>query len=78
MITILTNALFHLNQISIKLVISVDSNIVILSLSPMQRDEEMSITKVHVTAEAAAVGNTVVMCAIKRFFTHVMYFPDLG
>ena len=38
----------------------------------MQRAEEMSITKVHVTAKAAAVGNTVVMCAIKRFFTHVM------
>lgn len=33
----------------------------------MQRAEEMSITKVHVTAEAAAVVNTVVMCAIKRF-----------
>ena len=44
----------------------------------MQRAEEMSITKVHVTAKAAAVGNVVVMCAIKRFFTHVMYFPDLG
>ena len=38
----------------------------------MQRAEEMSITEVHVTAEAAAVVNTVVMCAIKRFFTHVM------
>ena len=38
----------------------------------MQRAEEMSITKVHVTAKAAAVGNVVVMCAIKRFFTHVM------
>ena len=38
----------------------------------MQRAEEMSITEVHVTAEAAAVLNTVVMCAIKRFFTHVM------
>ena len=34
----------------------------------MQRAEEMSITEVHVTAEAAAVVNTVVMCAIKRFF----------
>ncbi|MCI6758291.1 MAG: hypothetical protein MR575_05200 [Bacteroides sp.] len=33
----------------------------------MQRAEEMSITEVHVTAEAAAVVNTVVMCAIKRF-----------
>ena len=33
----------------------------------MQRAEEMSITEVHVTAEAAAVLNTVVMCAIKRF-----------
>jgi len=56
-----------LNQISVKLVISGDSSIVILSLSPMQRAEEMSITEVHVTAEAAAVVNTVVMCAIKRF-----------
>ena len=34
----------------------------------MQRAEEMSITEVHVTAEAAAVVNTVVMCAIKRFY----------
>ena len=33
----------------------------------MQRAEEMSITKVHVTAKAAAVGNVVVTCAIKRF-----------
>lgn len=33
----------------------------------MQRAEEMSITEVHVTAEAAAVVNTVVMCAIERF-----------
>ena len=33
----------------------------------MQRAEEMSITEIHVTAEAAAVVNTVVMCAIKRF-----------
>ena len=38
----------------------------------MQRAEEMSITEVHVTAEAAAVVNAVVMCAIKRFFTHIM------
>ena len=38
----------------------------------MQRAEEMSITEVHVTAEAAAVVNTVVMCAIKRFFMYVM------
>lgn len=33
----------------------------------MQRAEEMSITEVHVTAEAAAVVTTVVTCAIKRF-----------
>ena len=38
----------------------------------MQRAEEMSITEIHVTAEAAAVGNVVVTCAIKRFFAHVM------
>ena len=38
----------------------------------MQRAEEMFITKVHVTAKAAAVGHVVVTCAIKRFFTYVM------
>ena len=38
----------------------------------MPRAEEMSITKVHVTATAAAVGNVVVTCAIKRFFMYVM------
>ena len=38
----------------------------------MQRAEEMSITEVHVTAEAAAVVNTVVTCVIKRFFMYVM------
>lgn len=38
----------------------------------MQRAEEMFITKVHVTAKAAAVGNVVVTCAIKRFFTYFM------
>lgn len=50
----------------------------------MQRAEEMSITEVHVTAEAAAVGNTVVMCAIKRFLrtscpkTVLLYLPKKG